>query len=240
MAAPSAPPAEDWFAQRMGRLSQLAARYEIRPDFVARLRQLEQYEIVMVLDDSGSMNTPVANAVAGTNPYARQSTRWDELRHYASIVVDLGAALDPSGVDLYFLNRPPIFNVSAFEQVQHAFTPPPAGFTPLSRVTRGVLTSLAPALAEKRVLLVIATDGQPTDDVGTTRIAEFVNVLKQRNPNVLVSLLACTDDESQGSWINAVDATVPGVDSCDDYASERREVQRSQGQAFAFSFGDCA
>ena len=50
-------PQVDAFGARMQRLQQIAMRYEIRPDWVVKLRQLESFKLVMVLDDSGSMNT---------------------------------------------------------------------------------------------------------------------------------------------------------------------------------------
>ena len=80
--------------QRMARLAALAGRFEIRGDWVARLRQLEGYEIVLLCDDSGSMASLVrAGGVSGNNPYAPQRTRWDELREYTSIAVDIAGAL---------------------------------------------------------------------------------------------------------------------------------------------------
>ena len=63
-----------------------------------------------------------------------------------------------------------MYGVTTSAQVQGAFSLPPAGYTPLTRASSGILASLAPVLSEKRVLLVIATDGQPTDDAGNVRI----------------------------------------------------------------------
>ena len=42
---------------RLTKLREVCQRHEIRPDFAARLRQLEGYEIVFLVDDSGSMGT---------------------------------------------------------------------------------------------------------------------------------------------------------------------------------------
>jgi hypothetical protein len=57
--------------QRSQRLNQVAQQYEIHPQFAARLQALGNYEVVILCDDSGSMNTPIQ----GTN-----QTRWDELK----------------------------------------------------------------------------------------------------------------------------------------------------------------
>lgn len=53
------------------RLNQVAQQYEINPQFAARLHALGNYEVVILCDDSSSMNTPIQ----GTN-----QTRWDELK----------------------------------------------------------------------------------------------------------------------------------------------------------------
>ena len=57
--------------QRAQRLNQVIQQYEINQQFAARLQALGNCEIVLLCDDSGSMNTPIQ----GTN-----QTRWDELK----------------------------------------------------------------------------------------------------------------------------------------------------------------
>lgn len=56
---------------RLARLQPIIQRYEINPQFAGRLAILAQCEIVILVDDSGSMNMPLQ----GTN-----QTRWDEMR----------------------------------------------------------------------------------------------------------------------------------------------------------------
>ena len=56
---------------RMARLDPIIQRYEISQSVVRRLRTLENCEVVILVDDSGSMNMPLQ----GTN-----ETRWDEMR----------------------------------------------------------------------------------------------------------------------------------------------------------------
>jgi hypothetical protein len=85
---------------RLERLRSVCLAHEIRADYAAKLRQLEGYDIVFLADDSGSMNTPTEGGVKGTDPFARQSTRWSELQLFANRVVDLAACLDPDGIDL--------------------------------------------------------------------------------------------------------------------------------------------
>ncbi len=51
----------------------------------------------------------------------------DELKQTVSIVVDLASVFDPDGVDIYFLNREPIFHVQSSEQLVPIFAIPPSG-----------------------------------------------------------------------------------------------------------------
>ena len=234
-------PQVDAFGARMQRLQQIAMRYEIRPDWVVKLRQLESFKLVMVLDDSGSMNTH-AKPLPGApppGPYAPPTTRWTELCSSASAVVELAAALNDEGVDCYFLNRPPVLRVTAAAQVQAAFAfAPPSGYTPLARVTQGVLDTYRGSLGERKLLLVIATDGQPTDDAGNVNIPAFLRLLQNKGPSVYVQIMACTDDDDSVAWLNEADRVIPLVDVTDDYASERSEILRAQGANFHFTLGD--
>ena len=91
---------------RMRKFQYLVDRYEINREFATRLRALEGYEIVFIVDgenhfvlhlvltveslglDSGSMNTPLGDI---SGPFDRNPTRWDELRQTVSIVVDIAS-----------------------------------------------------------------------------------------------------------------------------------------------------
>ena len=225
----------------MHRLQALAGQHEIRSDWVMKLRQLESFDIVVLCDDSGSMSTVSMGGGGGgprpQNPYAPLPTRWTELQSTLSILLQLCSALNPS-IDVYFLNRPPILGVSDPNQVAVAFQSPPSGFTPLSKAFRYIMGAKQAVLAEKKLLLLIFTDGQPTDDHGRTDIRTFLNDLASKPPTVFVSLIACTDDDQAVEWMNEADEHIPNVDTSDDYASERQEVLRAQGQRVPVSFGD--
>jgi hypothetical protein len=60
---------------------------------------------------------------------ARRSVSFtgDELKKIVSIIVDLASALDPDGVDIYFLNRQPIFNVRSSAELVDVFGMLPEG-----------------------------------------------------------------------------------------------------------------
>jgi hypothetical protein len=235
---PSAPPAPmmDYTDYRLQKFASLAATYEIRQDFCQKLRQLEGYEIVIVCDDSGSMSSIIDDDKS--NAFGRKMTRWDELRNYVNIVTEIASSLDPDGLDIYFLNRPRLTGISSAAQVQAAFAPPPKGWTPIVRTLQQVFRDKEVVMREKRLLVILATDGQPTDDRGNVNTKEFLQLLKNRPRNTFLSILACTDDEKSVDYMNMIDRVVPGVDVNDDFRSEQKEILKAQGKSFAFSFGD--
>jgi len=58
------------------------------------------------------------------------------------------------------------------------------------------------ALAEKSLLLMIFTDGAPTDDFGNAQIPQFLQDLASKPRNVFVQIVACTDDEGAVAYLN--------------------------------------
>ncbi|CAF2097020.1 unnamed protein product [Rotaria magnacalcarata] len=213
--------------QRMPAFQQYIRRYEINPTFAKKLLALDGYEIVFICDDSGSMNTPLGDVYG---PYKNAATRWDELKQTVSVVVDLASLLDPNGVDIYFLNRDPIFNVRHSSELIPIFTVPPE-----------VLRSKQNEIQERKLLIFIATDGTPTNDEGYQDSLSLENVLKnERHPinRIPVSIIACTDDEQDMDYLNEWDTKIPNLDVVDDYRSEKREILKCQGTDFPFSFGD--
>lgn len=233
---PSAPPMMDPSQVRLDRLRAHCAAHEIRPDFALKLRQLEEYEVVFLGDDSGSMAKQIQDGTR--DPFGAIPTRWSELQRYASQVVEIATCLDPDGIDIRFLNRQGFRNVASVSQVAGAFQPGPYGYTPLVRATKAIFEEKAAIIRERKMLLIIATDGQPTDDNGYDQTAQFLHLLKTRPKNVFVSIIACTDDDESVGYLNKIDRIVPGIDVSDDYASESKEIKKAQGASFPFSYGD--
>ena len=117
------------------------------------------------------------------------------MRQTVSIVVDLATVFDPDGVDIYFLNRDPIFHVQNSEQLAPIFAVPPSGPTPIVPVIRRVLRDKQHQIEERKLLILLATDGVPTDSQGHRDIRSFEYVLKhERKPTdrVPVTIIACT------------------------------------------------
>ncbi|CAF0937588.1 unnamed protein product, partial [Didymodactylos carnosus] len=136
---------------RMSKFQGIINRYEINRDFATRLRNLEGYEIVFIVDDSGSMNTPLGDI---TGPFDRNPSRWDELKQTVSIVVDIASVMDPDGVDIYFLNRQPLFHVKNSTELITTFAVPPAGPTPIVPILRKVLQDKQAEIEERKLLIL--------------------------------------------------------------------------------------
>ena len=232
----SAPPVAAADA-RLDKLRSICQQYEIRADFAARLRQLEGFEIVFLIDDSGSMNTPTA-PVSSADPFGKQPTRWSEAQQLVNRVVDLATCFDPDGIDLRFLNRSGYSNVTTAFEVARTFDTPPSGMTPLAAAFDSIMYEKRAVVQEKKLLVIIATDGQPTNASGAPDVAEFTRALGRRHQNVHVTIVACTDDDASVGYLNGLDDTCPRLDVCDDYISERKEVLAAQGPHFAFTLGD--
>jgi len=183
------------------------------------LQSLIGWDIVLICDDSGSMSTRTENG-----------TRWQELKRSVELLVNLCCALDSDGIDVLFLNRRGKHNVTSMAQVADLFKAEPSGSTPLAKA----LSEALGRKTEKPMLVILATDGVPDS------MERFVAALEARPDDVYVSLLACSDNDDEVGYLNALDDRLPRLDVLDDYHSERREVQRVQGNV-DYTLGDhCA
>ncbi|CAF1261577.1 unnamed protein product [Adineta ricciae] len=214
------------------KLEGIILRYEIPADKCYRLRALKDYEIIVIGDDSGSMNTTVDN----TNV-----TRWDELRNLLKIIIEFGTIFDPSGVDVFFLNRPQCTGITDPRGIDRLFIDPPSGFTPLAKKSKEVIEFARANIDEtKKVLLFIATDGLPTDDKGYPDLNEFTRVIRNEIDHEIIHImfLLCTDEQESVDYLTAFRTTVPNVHVCDDYETERRRVRHLYGRNSQFTRTD--
>lgn len=212
------------------KVDKILNKYEINPYFSERLARLDDFDIVCILDDSGSMKNPL-------NDHTGHATRWDELKDVINTVMDFALAFDDDGVDIFFLNRNPLFNVKDHETLNEVMKVPPYGRTPLTKVTKDVFRRYANN--PKEVLVIIATDGVPTTDHGYTDLDAFEACITERNCNKFyVSFLACSDNDSEIGYLDRLDKIVPNVDTLDDYYSEKQQIQKVQGGDFHYNLQD--
>ena len=213
-------------------LADICRKYQIDISMVEHLTQLENFEIVIVCDDSGSMKQQVDNTTR---------TRWDELCDIVKIVLDIGVKFDRNGVDIHFLNRNPLLKVKNPEIINETFRKLPSDYTPLVPVLRKLFQSaLARENRDKKLLVLVATDGDPTDENGDSTVEEFLQLMTHgRNARTTyVSFLLCTDDAETVQCFANLDQTMLNVDVTDDYETEKEHIRQCKGRDYPFSHGD--
>jgi hypothetical protein len=93
-----------------------------------------------------------------------------------------------------------------------------------------VIQSKKEVLKEKNVLMVLATDGQPTDDDGNIQLQEFVDFIASKPERLYLSILACTDDSEEMSYLDNLEALqIPHFCVSDDFRDERKRFRAETG-----------
>ena len=200
-------------------LRAVAAKYEIQQSDVTRLRQLKNFDVVILCDDSGPMMTPVDK----TN-----TTRWNQLYEFVRLVVEISTILDSNGIDIHFLNRRDTSRITDPKQAKYLFDDPPSGFASLSRALRRIRQLPAARRGyDKKLLLFVATDGAPTNDNGDPNLAEFEHLVRhERQANTThVMILIFTDDLEAVRYLREWDRTMENVDVTDDHRKPKRSKQ---------------
>eukprot|EP01061_Rhynchopus_euleeides_P047324 TRINITY_DN9440_c0_g1_i1.p1 TRINITY_DN9440_c0_g1~~TRINITY_DN9440_c0_g1_i1.p1 ORF type:complete len:300 (+),score=96.13 TRINITY_DN9440_c0_g1_i1:1477-2376(+) len=224
--APSAPPMDE--VPPSGphpKLNEILNKMEITIVEANELAVLEDYDLVVIADDSGSMNlscVPLNQRVLGS----AGQTRWGELSETLTMILELATCVIPNPVDVFFLNQPPILGVTSSddERLAQAFKTQPYGGTPLTETLRSVVARKAGS--ERPVLVLIATDGEPTS--GPADFKKFVrSTIARRDTDGAIfkfQILACTDDDDAVGWLDKFDREFKEVDVTDDFATERAQI----------------
>ena len=214
----------------------LAAQYEFHPGAIKALYQLQNYEVILIVDDSGSMNQTLSATLA--QPYDPLITRWMELKQRLIPIWKIVHSVSPKNLDLYFLNHDPVQNVSSVEQLETILDKTvPNGYTPLTSVYQTVLEKHENT--ESKVLIIIATDGEPNVN-GCPDTDAFAFVLRNRlHPDKCpTTIMACSDSERDMAWLNQLDKQITFFDVVDDFENECNEISSVQGPTFRFTKGD--
>ena len=217
--------------QQMDGFSWFFQKHNISSHYRNDLMTLGMYDIILILDDSGSMKTKTKG----------NQTRWGELKEMSIPIIDLGSLLDSDGIDVIFLNRGHKSNVKSINDIQGMFNAPPDFRTPLSSKLR-----LAMSLAKgKPQLIIIMTDGQPYTvddkyDKNYDSVDVFTQVLEfERNSDMtFVSILKCSTDDDETGYLDVMDKVLDNLDVISNYEIEKAQVQQKQGEHFIYTPGD--
>jgi hypothetical protein len=192
---------------------------------------LSTCKIVMLCDDSSSMNQAIAEE--GTDPFSvKRSTRWLELKKLAAALIEIITAVNQDGLDLYFLNRPPVFGVTSVSGLGPTFAAAPNGGTPLIGSLRKVFQAVSVVPESQNVLVIVVGDGEQSDGSRD----DLFRVLCSKKRNVHVSFAECTDQEEDMAYLDAWDGRIPNFDNTDDYREELARVKAVQGPQFRFTY----
>ena len=98
-------------------------------------------------------------------------------------------AVNPNGLDLYFLNRGTVRGVKGVSGLQEIFAQPPDGETYMLRALRSIYREKSSLPGGRQLLIVVVTDGVPTD--GSKQ--QLCEVIRSKPSNTHVSFAECTD-----------------------------------------------
>jgi hypothetical protein len=214
-------------------------RYEINPRWMQSLSKIVQYDSVLVLDDSGSMRDLADPDVSS------QLTRWDELKTTVKIIIEAHSILGIA-MDIYFINRGVYKQITHFEQLSLVFADPPNGKTNLVNVLNLVANDHINVDMGKSLIVHLLTDGHPTNSSGQEDMQGLASWLRTRKciNKTFFSIILCCDDEDLERPYRALEYNprlnrgVPGVDVSEDYRGESRDIRRTRGYRYKFTFGD--
>jgi hypothetical protein len=243
--------------------------------YIEKLLQLQGFDIVIIVDDSGSMQLP---SDYQPNPGVTQS-RYEELYNCIKKISKIANVMDDDGIDIIFLNFgvwknvkdneiDDIFRAQVLQPDLPSLNKRGWGGTPLCEVYRQFIKMYYPSTYdyarnhqliptrngtkscgirsqtvhtggdhEKPILLILATDGEPTDG----RPEDLKHIMEVLHPRRLYkSIVACTGEANVIKFLQSLD-TMERTDVTDDFNSEKRvidEIQRRWDPSYNFSYDD--
>ena len=198
---------------------------------VPRLIELGVFKIRVVIDDSGSMKTPITG---------EPLTRWAKSCEIVKMLLKFCLIFHSDGIEIRFINSRKIFKIKASFEVDQIYLSAPSGYTPLVPILNEIIQEHRSSEdSYKKLLLFVVTDGQPTDKYGNPDVRALENFMEQRpEDTIYVTLIVCTDDRAGVAYLNDWD-TKMNVSVINDFHIEREKLyQRLDPYRFSFSIGD--
>lgn len=186
------------------RLATMRQMLGLPDQYVQDLLKLVGTDIVVVADDSGSMN-----AITDPRKITEPVTRWEELQQTLRMLVTMLLVVEHvEGFWLKFLNDPEWYKVTDKEQLEQIFAAKPRahGKTPLKANLEPIMQGYGSE--EKDTLLLILTDGEPSD----CSFEELSQIIRSKRADVYCSFAMCTDESEVVERYNQVVDPIPGCD----------------------------
>lgn len=232
------------------RISALFAAFEVPVGLLHKVLKLQEYNIRIVLDDSGSMGALTDSLISEAGPFMQEvlkaykpsgkMTRFQEQEDRVHIMLDFLACIPSPSVEICFMNRsnkiflphndtPEQWAAKAHAALRTACIAPPNGGTPTYELLKSMLGS-----AYGKTYFYVFTDGVPNG--GPERVAELI--LKRKNPEQNpIALVSCTDVDDECKWMKDIEEDAPFTSETDDFKDERDEVIHDQGPVFPYTKG---
>ncbi len=206
-----------------------------------------------ILDNSGSMNSADGHRIISTrsknNLKIVNCTRWEEISECAQYHINLsalvecptsfrllnppGASVGPGQFGIAQMGKDMIYT-EVNQATQIITKARPGGVTPLTQHIHDIheqVQGMAHSLDSqgKRIAIIIATDGLPTDDLGNashTAKDLFINSLRAlEGLPVWIVIRLCTDEDEVVNFYNELDDMLElSMDVLDDFVAEGMEV----------------
>lgn len=200
---------------------------------VPYLEALSDFKIVIICDDSGSMKTPIQS---------KTFTRWTKQCNYVKQLLQFCLLFNPEGVDIHFLNGTTFRQVKESAVVDQIFRIPPNGYTPLVPILERVIEEHESSRdSHKKLLLLVGTDGEPTNHWGDSDVSALEHLMMEKRPvdAIYVSFLVFTDKQDSVAYLARWDQKMANVSITDDFYIEREKCYgRLNSHSCSFSLGD--
>lgn len=193
--------------------------HEINREVGLRLLSvLLRVKVVMVVDDSGSMASRIVEGpLPGRHfwdapvyppkppPGSPPVTRWTEAQQACALLVRLLTSASNNGLDVWFLNRAPVRNVTEMGQLAASFSSGPTGGTPLISTFNAIFATYRPFVERGiHVLILSVGDGEPSD--GTIQTLAYCWQTKHKYFHI--SFIECNDNEREMEFMDSLDGQI--------------------------------
>jgi hypothetical protein len=198
------------------------------------LRRLQTFHVVIICDDSGSMNL---------------QGRWSTMQGAVESMLEFSHVAGHT-VDVYFLNRDGKLGVEHFRELRPCFSAPPKGGTNVVRVLRTVFGDRVQEDMAQGLVVYFFTDGHPTNAENKEDLNGFAAYLRARpnRGNTFFGILLLTEEEDVVQAYRSIEYgrsqgrnAIKGVDVTLSWPCEEREVDelaRRRGSYYRLTRGD--
>lgn len=202
-----------------------------------RMRVLRDYDVVMIVDNSGSMSE--RDGELKKNGFERKS-RWEELGETVAPIVDIVGCLDEDGITIQTFNGR-YDNITKASEVKSCFNKrPDYPGTPLCATFENVIReyNAKPSESKKPLYIMIATDGAPRgpgeSEEKFRRLIENQSYLPLPE-GTRIQIMACTQGD-EVEYLSRADRNQAHLDVTDDYRSELDDIRKNKGRKVAERF----